>query len=295
MDRQARKLWDTQSKASTETTPKAIGQELVTLYKNYCSDIKFCKFILFVGGVSTALQSETKNENVFSISALSPESIIKIKDGLESEARKKTYISDEDIAPHRINDFLNEVIIVVDNKTPEEYVRSIVRINPNLIVDDTTLTAIFNEIRDKQSGKKNIGVVEGITIETCDQALTQYRHLTSTEIRLLVLARLINVNPISKGLSLSFIPIYNQCPPESRTDLLEDCKLAMVRALFNKNNADSFWELFRDICDVVTNNPSFDVDRIWSNLNKNIVDACFEFDVLALKYFIAIVKDGLSI
>lgn len=39
------KLWDLQSKGATGNSPKAIGKELVTLFKNYLSDFEFSDFI----------------------------------------------------------------------------------------------------------------------------------------------------------------------------------------------------------------------------------------------------------
>lgn len=294
MDKQARNLWDTQSKGSTGTTPSAIGKELVTLFKNFCSDIEFKKYILFVGGVSETINAEI-NSNVFTLTDLNDDLTGRIKAGLIDEARNKEYINNNDITDEKINAFLDEVIIAIDDKSPAEYVRSIVRINPRLTADDTILSAIFNEIRDKQSGKKNINVVENITIETCDEALNYCRHLTSMDIRLITLGRLINRDPFSKGVPVPFIDIYNTFPPEKRSDMIEDCKLSMCRALFNKGNADNFWRLFNNIYQVIIDNPGFDVVRIYRNLDTEIVELCFDFDVIALKYFIAIVKEGLTI
>lgn len=294
MDKLARNLWDAQSKGSTGTTPYAIGKELVTLFKNFCSDINFKKYILFVGGVSETIRAEI-NANIFTLADLSRDLSERIKVGLIGEARDKDYISDADITDEKINPFLEEVIIVIDDKSPAEYVRSIVRINPRLTADDSILTAIFNEIRDKQSGKKNINVVENLTIETCDEALNYCRHLTSTDIRLFTLGRLINRDPFSRGIPVPFIDIYNTFPPERKSEMIEDCKLSMCRALFNKGNADNFWRLFNNIYQVIIENPDFDVLNIYRNLDAEIVDLCFDFDVFALKYFIAIVKEGLSI
>ena len=51
MDRMAGKLWDVQSKASKSATAKAIGRELVTLFKNYVSEFEFTEYVLFLGAV----------------------------------------------------------------------------------------------------------------------------------------------------------------------------------------------------------------------------------------------------
>jgi hypothetical protein len=294
MDMHGRKLWDAQSKGSTGATPLAIGKELVTLFKNYCSDIEFCKYILFVGGVSDSLKAET-DKSAFTISSLSKRTIQKIREGLEKEAVKKSYISAADICDEKIEGFLKEVIVVIDDKEPEEYIKSIVKINPCLVSNESTLTAIFNEIRDKQSGKKNIKVVEGLTIETCDQALHHCRHLTSSEIRLYVLSRLINRDPFSIGVPAPFIEIYNDFPAEKKAEMLEDCKISLSKALCNKSNTGNFWQLFDNIYHVIVANPNFNVDLVFRNLDEDVVRENFHFDVLALKFFIAMIKEGLSI
>ena len=41
MDRFSTKLWDLQSKNTKNNSPKAIGKELVTLFKNYLSEFTF--------------------------------------------------------------------------------------------------------------------------------------------------------------------------------------------------------------------------------------------------------------
>lgn len=56
MDRFAENLWDVQSKGAKNNSPAAIGKELVTLFKNYLSDIDFKEYILFLGGVSSTVR-----------------------------------------------------------------------------------------------------------------------------------------------------------------------------------------------------------------------------------------------
>lgn len=51
------------------------------------------------------------------------------------------------------------------------------KLNPTIIPSEDTLVAIFNEIRDAQSGKKNASVVEGVTLVAPDEALNYGRHL----------------------------------------------------------------------------------------------------------------------
>ena len=45
------KAWDVQSKGTKSGGPKDIGRELITLFKNYMSDLKFDHLILFLAAV----------------------------------------------------------------------------------------------------------------------------------------------------------------------------------------------------------------------------------------------------
>ncbi|QAS52324.1 hypothetical protein [Halobacillus litoralis] len=294
MDNQARRLWDLQSKGAKNSSPKAIGKELVTLFKNYRSDLDFGFYVLFLGGVSNTVRIDNST-NIFDISNIKPASLIKLKEGLIEECQEKTYIDSASITKQVIDSFLNKVQFVIDDKKPSDYVRSIVKINRSIIPNEETLTAIFNEIRNEQAGKKNIRPLEDITIEGCDEALDYYHHLTSGEIKLLVLSRILNRNPFDKGIPPSFIPIFNHFPEEKRKNALDDCQIALTRVLFNKNCADSFWELFENVYLTIVSNPTIDVNKIYRKLNQRAIDDCPDFDVISLKYFISIVKDGIDL
>lgn len=45
MDNMASRLWDVQSKGAHHVSPKAIGKELVTLFKNYMSPLTFEAYV----------------------------------------------------------------------------------------------------------------------------------------------------------------------------------------------------------------------------------------------------------
>lgn len=70
---------------------------------------------------------------------------------------------------------------MIDDKEASEYVKAIIKNHPGIIPEKQILDAIFNELREEQSGKKNSNV-EGITIQTTDEALNYCRHLTNDEI-----------------------------------------------------------------------------------------------------------------
>lgn len=153
-----------------------------------------------------------------------------------------------------------------------------------------------NEIRDKQSSKKNISVVEGGVIETTDEALNYCRHLTNNEIRLMTLQRIISRDPLSQGIPTSFIPIYNSWPPERQREMFEDCQGSLCRALFNKNAADGFWCLFENTYQLIIAHPDEPVQQLFVRLQVlgDCVSRCPDFDAISLKYFISVVKDGIQ-
>ncbi len=293
MNKSSSKLWDLQSKASTNNYPKTIGRELVTLFKNFISSIKFDKYILFTGGVNDTFRKDNK-KNIFDINNVTNDSLNRLIDGLKDEAKEKKYINNASINNNSIREFLNNVIFVIDDKEPRDYVKAIIKNHPNIIPEEHILDAIFNEIRDKQSDKKNISMVEGVTIETSDEALNYYRHLSANEIKLLTLQRIINRDPVGKGIPISFMPIQQKCPPERIAYILDDCKQTLCRALFNKNAAESFWSIFENVYTLIVNNPKDDVQYIYNKMDKELIEQSPDFDTLSIKYFIAVVKDGIQ-
>ena len=205
MNNMATRLWDVQSKGNRNVGPKAIGRELVTLFKNYMSEFTFETYILFVGSVSGTLRKDP-SLTVFGIENAKDTAVKLIKEGLVEEGNAKEYIDNSSLTDANIDAFLKSVLFVIDDgKEPREYVRSIIKQHPNIVPEDKVLDAIFNEIRDKQSSKKNISIVEGVVIETTDEALNYCRHLTNNEIRLMTLQRIINRDPLSQGIPTSFV------------------------------------------------------------------------------------------
>lgn len=264
MDRFTTKLWDVQSKSAKNNSPKAIGKELVTLFKNYMSEIEFTHYILFFGGVTNSFRINN-DLNKFDIGNITQAAKDKLILGLKEEALSKEYINNADITDENIDSFLKKVLFVIDDKKPSEYVKAIIKNHPNIVPEEKLLNAIFNEIREEQSGKKNSNV-EGIIIQTTDEVLNYCRHLTNSEIRLLTLQRIINRNPVEKGIPRSFISIYNTWAPEKQLEMVDNCKQSLCRALFNKNSANAFWTLFENIYTIITQNPLFDVQKIYLNI-----------------------------
>ena len=260
------------------------------------STLDFTTYILFIGSVTGALRID-KTKKTFDIKNIKNTAIVSIKEGLIEEGKSKGYINDDDLTDANITAFLQEVMFVIDDdEKPSEYVKAIIKQHPNIIPEEKVLNAIFNELRDAQASKKNLPVVEGVIIQTCDEALDHCRHLTSNEIRLMALGRIINRDPLNCGISPSFVSLYSSWPPERQKDMLEDCQGSLCRALFNKNAADGFWNLFENVYQLIIQNPTDSVQKIFLKLKTipNCIECCPDFDVLSLKYFISIVKDGIQ-
>ena len=294
MSKMSDKLWDLQSKGDKQPSPHAIGTELVTLYKNFVSKFGFDKYILFLGGISNTVRIDDKLTK-FTISNVKDTALANLKKGIQEECKNKTYIADEDISDEKIENFLKKVYFVVDDKSKADYVKKIIKLNPAIIPGEETLVAIFNEIRDVQAGKKNISVVEGVTIVAPDEALNFGRHLTTMEIRLLVINRILNQNVIGSNVPRSFIDTYLQFPEEKRKSLLEDCQLDLSRALFNSNCQEDFWKLFENIYNIIVINPSDNINELYRKLDKNILNRSMDFETLSIKYFISVIKDGVEL
>lgn len=120
MDNMASRLWDVQSKGAHHVSPKAIGKELVTLFKNYMSPLTFEAYILFIGSVTGSLRKDS-SLTTFGIENVKDAAIEQIKLGLHEEGSAKEYIDSTDLTDENINGFLRKVFFVIDDgKKPSE-------------------------------------------------------------------------------------------------------------------------------------------------------------------------------
>lgn len=292
MNRTSRALWDMQSKGAKNPSPKAIGSELVTLYKNYISEFDFKAYILFLGGVTGAFRIDS-NINVFGMENIKADALVNLKKGLEEEAKRKTYIPNDKIDSTTIQDFISKVRFVVDDKQPSDYIRPIIGNSISVIPEDDVLTAVFNEIRDKQSSKKNISVVEGVTINDMSDALNFCRHLTVPEIKMFVLQRVLNWDFLKQGIPTDFLDVVRNFPPEAVNEKVEECQQACCRALFNNNCAEGYWRFFGFVVDEINSNRSASVNEIYNKIPDDILNTCPDLETLSFKYFIAVIKGGI--
>ena len=94
---------------------------------------------------------------------------------------------------------------------------------------------------------------------------------------------------------MAFIDILNSFPEERRKEILEDCQNNLARALFNVNEQEEFWRLLESIYCNVLESAKNNIDLIYQNVDRSILKKCTDFDVLTVKYFISVVKDGIQI
>jgi len=160
----ANKAWDVQSKGNKSGGPKEIGKELGTLFKNFILELKFDYLILFLATAPATLRKDN-SLTTFGIENIKERALQSLKQGLIEEANTKEYIDKTLITDVNIDAFLQVVVFVVNDKTKAEYIKGIIRIAPHFIPEDGVLEGIFNEIRDKQAGKKNNASVEGVSVE----------------------------------------------------------------------------------------------------------------------------------
>ena len=296
MDKQGMNLIDIQSKAKANACAKEIGRELVTLYKNYLSSFPFSEYILFLGGVPDSFRNdETKNE--FFIDNIQKNAKKSLISGLKNEISSKEYTKNLPFDQSKFDAFLSTVLFVINSRTESDYIKGIIKIDHTEIFPENQLIGIFNEIRDKQSSKKNCSNIEGVTIQIPNDALNYGRHLTGNEIRLLTLNRLLLKNPFNNAVPTTFMyEVLRTMPQEKIQDINENCCFSISKILFDKNSSDNFWRLFENIyLTLKASAPSATLSEIYSHLNQKLIENCFFLDVLAIKYLIAAIKDGIKL
>lgn len=114
MDRMSTKLWDLQSKGAHKVSPKQIGKELITLFKNYMSSLDFESYVLFIGSVTGTLRVNSEL-STFDINNIKASAIPSIVEGLKEEGKVKEYINDATLTEENISAFLRKVTFVIDN------------------------------------------------------------------------------------------------------------------------------------------------------------------------------------
>ena len=295
MDRNAFRLYDIQSKG-TDSGPSALGQELVTLYKNYSSEFKgfFVAQILFVRSVTKPVLGDQMLSE-FRYCDMTETAQKKLRSSFMQACEDKTYIDDGLLDDETVDSFLNQVVFVVAKPDKEDYIRPLIKTNNALGATDRDLRAIFAEIRKKQLGIKTSSKVEGLELARPSEAFSSGRFLRRSDIELLVISRLLNRNPLKAGVPRPFEPIYNGFEEDYAEEMLEGCQNDLAKQMFATTEAPAFWTLLSDIVTAIKNNPDKDVKEIYRDIPPSTLNGCRQMDALSHQYFISIVKEGLRV
>ena len=289
----ADKAWDLQAKGTKTGGPKDVGREMVTLFKNYMSDLRFDYLILFMAAAPPTLRKDN-TLTTYQIDNVSERVLKNLKEGLVEEAKKKTYIKDEWITDNNINAFLQQITFVIDDKTKAEHVKNIISLNSKFIPKDSILDGIFNKIRDAQSGKKNNQFVEGEVVEHLRDVYTYDRVIKAREIRLMIINTLVNRDIVGSGAPRYFFPLIRRYDGIKQKEVIEDCQLQISLALFDKANSDSFWDLLDVVIDVVTENKDLSTIETYNLIENNDAVKGTLLDVLSIQYLISMMKEALE-
>lgn len=293
MNQLADKAWDLQSKGTKSGGAKEIGRELVTLFKNFMSSIDFDYLILFLATVPKTFRIDN-NLNTFDITNVKEKALKSVKQGVFDEGKDRDYIEDEWLTEENVNQFLQKVTFVIDDKSKAEYIKNIISVNPKYIPKDDVLDGIFNTIRDAQAAKKNNDSVEGEMVDKLGDVWAYDRVLYAKEIRMMVLNTFINRDIMHNGIPVYFIPIISHYDGVRKKDIVEDCQLQISRALFDKANADDFWALFGLIFEKVVDNGKIETNGIYDLISSERAVKDSRLDLMSIKYLISVMKEALE-
>lgn len=289
----AEKAWDLQSKGNAAKGPMEVGRELVTLYKNFLSDLTFNYLILFMAGVPDTFRIDS-TINTFGLENITAKALKSVRNGLIKEATAKSYIDNEIITEASIDAFLKQVTFVIDDKSKAEYIKQILSINPKYIPKDAVLEGIFNTIRDAQASKKNNSSVEGELVTHLWDVYKYDRTIKAREIRLMIINTLVNRDIVGGGTPRYFFPLIQNYDGIKQGEIIEDCQLQISVALFDKANSESFWDLLEVIIDAVTDNRKYSTAETYDLIAENDAVRKTLLDVLPIQYLISVMKEALE-
>lgn len=162
------------------------------------------------------------------------------------------------------------------------------------IKGDDFYTAIFKEIRDKQTALKNSDI-ENIEIKRPNEVLGLKRHLTSQDLQVFVLNRLVGGDVFStrKSLPSSYAVFTRYIDEDDIEDHVFERNAELSRAFFDKNNQKYFWRLFAAIFDSLSKERSKKVLDVIGEIDTSLIQKTEHMSVDSIKFLVAIIKDGL--
>ncbi|MGZ0657020.1 hypothetical protein ACWPKS_15560 [Coraliomargarita sp. W4R72] len=287
-------LWDVQSKGVQSLRPKTIGESLITLFQNYCSGFTITESILFIPKLKNGhLQDEDLQQ--FGIKNILSEKRSKVREGLVEEyLRREGKKTLESKTESEIDSFLEQVKIVVANPSDWSYVKDISEFQDKGIYSEALYSAIFREIRDKQTAKKNINI-EGVSYKTPSDILEYNKHFEKQEITTLMISRLVGME-LFKDTSIpnSYFDELTGLAKDDRADLIQNNNECIARTLFNKNNKIGFWCLLEAIVLTLRKQDGLSPRQIYQRIPDSILYNVRTLDESSVIFFIALIMDGIN-
>lgn len=280
-------IWDVQSKGEKNLTPRKIGTYLITLYENHKSAFSkhFKEFIFFMPKlddgylISPDLSSYTI-EN-FKLNHRS-----KVTEGLISAAKLD---DGEDL-----NSFFSKLTFVEDRSAESFYIKGIMKFKSSKLNDDNFFIAIFKEIRDRQTALKN-SLIENVIINKPHEVLTKKRHITTEELQVFVLNRLVGADIFAskKSLTTSYAVFTKDLDEDEIEDHIFQQNAALSRAFFDKNNQKNFWKLFNSIFKSLSVDPKKKVSDVIAQIDNELIVRTEHMSMDSTRFLVALVRDGL--
>jgi hypothetical protein len=283
------KIWDIQSKNEKSLNPKKIGKYFYTLFDNYISSFNF-KELIFFSPVLKAEYKVDKKLKIYHACNFEDNTLQRIKNGLKEEI-ERVKGSSIDYSREQ-NDFLEKVLIVEDNQSGADYIKSVTKFNKIDIKNESFYKSLFQDLRDIQTGKKN-SYIENAEISQIKEVLDFKRHLYTKEVETLIICRIIGVEIFSyKSVPFYFSLKLDGLDIEERKDILQDCNSNLSRAFFNKNSNRIFWKTCEKIISFLNSQNSVNIDVIFESVFPNFTSPISYLNEITIKYLISIIIEG---
>lgn len=283
------KIWDIQSKNEKTLSPKKIGKYLFTLFDNFISTFSFHEFIFFSPILNIDYKINTQI-NIYNLSNIEEKTLKRILNGLTEEVLRVKGTSTD--YSKQIESFLQKVFIVEDNNSENEYIKSITKFKKVSVKSDDFYNSVFTDLRNIQSTKKN-SYIENETISEIRDVLSFNRHLSTKDIEILIISRIIGVEIFNySSIPLNFFPLIKDLNTEDVKDIIQECNSNLSRAFFNKNSNKVFWNICEKIITFLNENNSQDVDYVYKETFKDYNFRISYLRDFTIKYLISIIIEG---
>lgn len=283
------KVWDVQAKNEQSLNPKKIGKYFFTLFDNFISTLNFTELIFF----TPILKPDYKKNDkllIYKAENFEDKTLERIKNGLKEEIKRVKGCSINYDKEQK--EFLKRVLIVEDNQSGAEYIKSVTKFKKADIKDESFYKSVFQDLRNIQTSKKN-SYIENAVISQIKEVLDFKRHLSTKDIETLIISRIIGVEVFDyKSIPLYFSPLLEGLDVDDKKDILQDCNSNLSRAFFNKNSNYIFWKTCEKIIAIIESQNLNNVDVIFDFGFPNYAPNISYLDEITIKYLISIIIEG---